>query len=352
MSKIHKAALALPLALGLLLVAGCTSGAEESGPEQPLSVEGGSVEISLPADTNLADMNDVASDVFAGKSVIFVPQGLGYPIHDSQNAELALQMGNIGVDYEVMDPANDPQKQVANLQAAIQKKPDVLVVISLDPQITAKLLTEAQDAGIYVIQSNLQSTTITDAYVGPDFRDEGLLLGQLVAEKCEGKKVGLLHALPNSSFDIAATDGFKSVADESGMTIVSEQSSGLDPSVAATMSTAMMQQSPDLCGIAGTYDESMIGAGNAVSSAGKTGKIGVWTMGGGNASCIGVRDGIFDGATASNGPRLGIQVASVIQMLLESNIGAGNSRFAVYTPLIRITAENYFEPNICYSVTK
>jgi len=342
--------LAATLTVGVLALTGCSSGQGDSDPTPQASSAGGT--IGLPTDMTLTSMRDTTLSTLKGKTVIFVPQGLGAPIHDSQNAEFKLQFAQLGIDYEVLDGAFDPAKQVAAVQSAIQKKPDVLVVVPLDPQLLAKLLKQAQDAGIYVVQDILQSSTVTDAYVGPDFETEGEQLGEMVAKQCAGQKVAMLHALPDSSFDITTTKAFKQVAADHDMDIVSDQSPGLDAGKASSMAESIMQQNPDLCGLVGTYDETMIGAGNAVEAAGKSDKVGVWTLGGGNAACQGIKDGLFSGATGSAGPRVGIQSASMVQMLLESGLEPGASRFVVYTPTVQITPDNYWTANLCYDVLK
>lgn len=346
-----RVALVATIVAGAVSLTGCVSSGQESD-SSPASSSGDGSGTGLTQDMTLSDMRDTALSAFEGKKVIFVPQGLGAPIHDSQNEEFERQFSQLGIDYEVLDGAFDPAKQVAAVQSAIQKKPDLLVVVPLDPQLLAKLLKEAQDAGIYVVQDILQSTTVTDAYVGPDFDAEGQQLGEMVADRCAGEKVALLHALPDSSFDITTTAAFERVAKSEDMEIVSDQSPGLDAGKAASMAESIMQQNPDLCGLVGTYDETMIGAGNAVEAAGKSGKVGVWTLGGGNAACEGIKSGIFDGATGSAGPRVGIQSASVVQMLLESGLEPGAARFVVYTPTVQITPGNYWTANLCYNVLK
>lgn len=337
--------------LGLALSA-CTSGGGASDSDQGAAKTSGGSTIGLGDKVTASTMSDVTAQALKGKSVVFIPLALGLPVYDTLDAELRLQFGQAGVKYTVKNPGGDPQKEVAALQAAINEKPDAIIVNPLDPQLLSKQIQEARSQGIYVVQLETQSSAVSDAYVGSDWLLEGDTLGGMVAEKCAGKDIGVIHALPNASYEIQFFQNFNKVAKAKGMKLVAEQTAGLDPTKAASIARAMLEQHPDLCGLVGTYDEMMIGAGNAVKSVGSQGKVGVWTTSAGNAGCEGAKSGAFTASTASSGPRLSIAIPAVTKMLLQSNIAAGTSHFAVYTPILKIDKSNYADPNLCFGVSK
>lgn len=335
---------------GVMAVSGCSGFGSGSSGSGGSGSEKSSSRIGLDPTLSYAEAREAVHKTLTGKSVVYIPFGLGIALTDAWNDDLKQSFDTVGIKYTVKDPAFDTQKQLQALESAIAEKPDVIIIHNGDPQLTAKALEDAQAKGIYVIQLNLQSTTMTDAYVGADFDMEGAGLAEMTAEKCAGKKVALIHNLANLTSDIQQTAGFKRVAKEKGIEIVSEQDGNLDRTKNAQIATTVMKQYPDLCAIAAFYDDSAIGAATAVSQAG--GKIPVFMTTAGDAACTAMRDGQIAGAVGSNGRRVGIVAAAEVQQLIESGQAAGKQHYYLFTPLYHVTKDNYADANICFNVTK
>lgn len=351
------------LAAGVLALAACTSGQASStstSPAAAASASGGAGSpgtaqagtSGLPAGLSYSDARATALGVLKGKKVVYIPIGGGVPLTDSWKEDLQATFDSVGMTMTVKDPAFDAQKQLQDVEAAIAEKPDVIIVHNADAQLNAKLLQQAMDQGIYVIQMNLQSSTVTDAYVGADFVAEGNRLGELTAEKCAGKDIAFMHNGANLTSDIQQSQGFMEVAKAKGMNIVAEQDGAIDRAKNASIAATIIKQYPNICAIAGLYDEAMIGAATAVEQAGLKGKMLVFTTVAGDAGCTGVRDGLFAAANGSNGRRVGIVTGGITQQLLESGLKPGSQRYYIFTPHYDVTKDNYAAPNICFTVTK
>ena len=83
--------------------------------------------------------------------------------------------------------AGDTQGQVANIEAAIAQKPDMIITSIPDNNAFNAVVKEAVDAGITVIASNVDHTegakgNARAAFVGQDFKLAGLALGRAVAK--------------------------------------------------------------------------------------------------------------------------------------------------------------------------
>src|SRR5580698_330970 len=67
-------------------------------------------------------------------------------------------------------------------------KSDVIVVQNPNVTLFAKELKRAMDAGIFVVQVNMASNTLTDAYVGVDAKDMGRKIAKSMIGDCGGGK--------------------------------------------------------------------------------------------------------------------------------------------------------------------
>ena len=71
-----------------------------------------------------------------------------------------------GIKLEVRDANFKSDVQLQAVSELIDEHPDVLIVQNPNVTLLAKELKRAMDAGIYVVQVNMASNTLTDAYVG------------------------------------------------------------------------------------------------------------------------------------------------------------------------------------------
>lgn len=79
------------------------------------------------------------------------------------------------------------EQQVANMQAAIARKPDALITSLVDNNAFVGVLKDAKDKGIIVISSNVDATagpelTLREAFIGQNFIPAGTNLGKRLSE--------------------------------------------------------------------------------------------------------------------------------------------------------------------------
>lgn len=291
-----------------------------------------------------------------GKRVIHIPMTMQADLNIAWYSFLKRQADELGYSMELRDANWSTEAGARALTAAISDKPDLIVLQNPDVQSYARLLQQAQRAGIKVIQLNMESLTATDAYVGADWQGIGYAAGEEVAKKCSApdapsNKIAITMGVPTAPVDLFQIYGFKqALADAGGnFEIVSQQAAGYDPSKANGITASVLQQHPDLCAVFGIWDGMDAGSGAAVKEAGKEDVYVVTSGGAAEASCGKIADGTYDmyiGYDARmQGAALNVQVAE----LLQSDRPAGDNPVVYYTPNYRLTADN-LTASSCWSI--
>ena len=156
-------------------------------------------------------------------------------------------------------------------------KPDVLVVHSPDLNSYSKLFKKAQEKGIYVILIDNPANFPADAFIGSDWDRLGQLEAEAVVKGCgEGssKKIGLVQGDQVNASSLYQYAGImKVLAKHPDFKVVAKPDSNWDATTARNVTTTMLQQNPDICGIIDFWDGDATGTAAAIRDAGKEGKI-------------------------------------------------------------------------------
>ncbi|WP_051791635.1 sugar ABC transporter substrate-binding protein [Amycolatopsis jejuensis] len=352
MRKAHSAAARIgALAAAAALVAsGCSTGGAADAP----AASGA----QLPATASAGQLRDHAIQSMKGKTAAFVPVGMGTPLTEEWNRQLARGFKAAGMNYVLRDPNWDTAKQAEAVQSLINEKPAVLVVHNFDVQILAKLIQQAQQAGIYVIQINMVSNYKSDAFVGADTIDLGRRIATDIVTQC-GKDTSTSHEVQivqgdaTSGFTLDVMAGAKEVFGQNPeIKLVSVQAANWDRTKAHDITATVIQQHPNLCASWGFWDQMQYGAATAIKEAGKIGQVKVFTSDHSQITCEGVRDGLFFESYGYSVPTQGSDIVSIAKSLLQSGQAPGTSRVADYTPLVKIDKSNWQQPNMCYDGKK
>ena len=139
-----------------------------------------------------------------GKKVLFVPLAMGFDLTEGWAAIMRRQAKDLGYTFEIRDPNWSTDAGTRAITDAIAQKPDLLIVHNPDLQSYAKLEQRAVQAGIKVLQVNLETVNPTDTYIGADWVKVGLIEAQALVDHCgkeSGKsgKVAILEGQPDSS---------------------------------------------------------------------------------------------------------------------------------------------------------
>jgi ribose transport system substrate-binding protein len=295
-------------------------------------------------------------DGVKGKRVVFVPLAMGFDLTEGWAAIMRKQAEDLGYTLEIRDPNWSTDAGTRALTALISEKPDLIIAHNPDVQSYARLLKRAMDAGIKVIQLNLESVVPTDAYIGADWSRVGYIQADILAKKCgagSGKsgKIAIVRGQPTAASDLYELYAYKQTfAKDPSIQIVSEQAAQYDPAKARAIMETVLQQHPDLCGVVGNWDNQDVGAGAAIQAAGKADDIYVVTSGGGNQiGCDNIDKGLLDLIVSYDVPLQGISINQQIVQTLLSPAAADESKTAYYTPLTLLTKEN-ITPRNCWNM--
>jgi ribose transport system substrate-binding protein len=239
--------------------------------------------------------------LFKGKTLAFLPQTLGSPAFDTWNYVLRHEAEALGMKYVVKDAGWNPTALTQALEGLIADKPDILVVNPPNVQLLSRQVKKAMDNGIYTITIGLAGTQPADAHVGGDWialaEDTAAdMIKECGAGSGKSGKVAILQGMVTSAQNISMfnvlTEAFKK---DPTIKVVSTQATDWDQQKAFDITSSVLQQNPDLCAAFVPYDVTALGIGQAVKKAGLSGKVLVYTNGGGyQVACEAVRDGLFD----------------------------------------------------------
>lgn len=290
------------------------------------------------------------------KKVVFVPLSMGFDLTEGWAAQMRKQADRLGYSFEIRDPAWSTDAGTKAIQSLITEKPDLMVIHNPDIQSYARLLKQAQAAGIKIVQINLESNTTTDSYVGADWTEIGKTAADAIVAKCDtGKgistKVAIDTGVPTAASDVFQLDGIYKVLNEHpDIQVVSQQATEYNPEKARSIMATVLQQHPDLCGAIGIWDNQDTGTASAIKEAGKSEQVFLVTSGGGNrVGCENVEKGLFNLYISYNVPLQGDLLNQEIARLLISEGTAGEVKTMYFNPLTLITKDNVNQRN-CWTL--
>lgn len=275
-----------------------------------------------------------------GKKVVFVPLAMGFDLTEGWAAIMKRQAADLGYDFEIRDPNWSTDAGTRAITAIIAEKPDLAIIHNPDLQSYARLEQRMVQAGIKVLQVNLETTNPTDYYVGADWVKVGMIEANALVKKC-GKgsgtsgKVAILEGQPTAASNLYELYAYYKVFGENPeIKIVADQAATYDPAKARAITETVLQQHPDLCGIVGNWDNQDVGAGAAVQAAGKSDQVYIVTSGGGSQTgCDNIKKGLLDLIVSYDVPLQGNALNQAIVEELLSPAKAGEIKSTYFTPL-------------------
>jgi ribose transport system substrate-binding protein len=286
-----------------------------------------------------------------GKTIAFVPQSLGAPLTDGWSNEMKKEAADLGMNYQVKDPNYDTKAMTQAVSGFIQSKPDILVVHNPNVQLYVRLLKQAQEAGIFVVQLNMQSNYKTDAFVGGDWREIAYQIGQDIVKTCgagSGKsgKISVVEGELTSDVSILEMEGLNAaIKDHPEIQIVSDQAANWDSNKAREITATVVQQHPDLCAVFGHWGPMTFGAGQAVKAAGLSGKVEIYSTGENpKVICDAIKDKVltryWSVPNIEQGRVLMATIKYLLEMKAEDGMKPGQVKLADYTPVSLVTEAN------------
>ena len=296
-------------------------------------------------------------NAFKGKRVVFVPVFMGLDLTEGWSKAMKNQSERLGYHYEVRNSNFNTAAGAQTLTSLITEKPDVIVVQNPDVQSYAKLLANAEKAGIHVIQLNMKTNTLTYGFVGADVIEIGETQAKAVVEKCGPSTSGevlILEGPPTSPFSAYMQKGYDNILSKAPhIKVVSRQSTGdYESAKAKSITQVVLQQHPNLCAVLGIWDNTDVGTAAAIREAGKTGKVFVSTSGGGGElSCKGLREGLWDHYVSYDVPGQARDLTDLVSQALQDGGKIGPTKTILYTPLVTYTRDNVNDQS-CWTLEK
>jgi ABC-type sugar transport system substrate-binding protein len=304
---------------------------------------------SLPANAadGMSELKGLYSKAIEGKKIAFLPMSLGAPLMDTWEYVIRTEAARSKMVYSVKDPAWNSTALVQAFEGVLANKPDIIVVQNPNVQLLTKQIARAKALGIYVIQLSMMSNTLSDGYVGGDWTEQAVATAQDMIKECgsksgkSGKIVILQGELTSAQNIYMVTAMMKEFAKDKAIKVVSSQATNWDATKAYDITTAVLQQHPDICAIFGPYDIMTIGGAQAVKKAGLSDKILVYSNAGGYVEgCNAVRDGLIDKLMDWEAWNQGREVMVMAKNLLMSGQKPGTLKLASFSSYFWVTKNN------------
>ncbi len=173
-----------------------------------------------------------------------------------------------------VDPANDSNTQIDQIEDLISQNIDLIFVNPVDADGIIPALDELQEADIpmFGFDTEVGDMSYLISYAGSDNYNAGYVCGKDLAEKLpDGGDILVLDS-PTMQSVTDRTNGFMDALDESGVefTVVGQQDAQGNQQVANEKATDLLTANPDVVAIFGGNDPTALGAYAAADAAGVT----------------------------------------------------------------------------------
>jgi ribose transport system substrate-binding protein len=313
--------------------------------------------LALPAPAQEDPGPAAYSQLLKGKRVMLVPMAMGFDLAQGWSSYIKTEVEAFGGVFETRDPNWSVEAGAQAITEAISSdtRPDVLIVHSPDLNSYARLLKKAQAAGTYVVLIDNPANFAADAFVGSDWDRLGQLEAEAVIKGCgptSSKKIGLVQGDQVNASSLYQYAGIMKVMEKNpGFQIVAKPDSNWDATTSRNVTTTMLQQHPDVCGIIDFWDGDATGAAAAIRDAKLQDKVFLVTTGGGEkaADCDNLENGTYGAVVMTDLHHQSRDINAIIKFLLQSGQPAGTSKTYIYT-LEKATTKADLKPDSCWDL--
>ncbi len=257
-------------AMTAVLAAGCGSSTETAA---DTATDAGATEAA--ADEAPAEEEAAAEEASAGGRVV------GYTWMDGTNPFVVALAGAIREVVEAngdtlisMDPANDSNTQIDQVEDMISRGVEIMFVnpVDADGIIPALDLLKDADIPMFGFDTEVGDMSYLVSYAGSDNYNAGYVCGEDLAKKVpDGGDIIVLDS-PTMQSVTDRTNGFLDALEESGVTfnVVGQQDAQGNQQVGNEKATDLLTAHPDVVAIFGGNDPTALGAYAAADAAGVT----------------------------------------------------------------------------------
>lgn len=259
--KMISAFLMVTLTAGMLV--GCGNSAENTATEEKTEQE-----------TKLETVDSATESSGEGRLIGYTCMDGTNPFFVTLEAAIREVVEANGDTLISMDPANDSNTQVNQIEDLISRGVDVMFVnpVDADGIIPALDMLKEADIPMFGFDTEVGDMSYLVSYAGSDNYNAGYVCGKDLVEKCpEGGDILVLDA-PTMQSITDRTNGFLAAIEESDVTfnIVGQQDAQGNQQVANEKATDLLTAHPDVVAIFGGNDPTALGAYAAADAAGVT----------------------------------------------------------------------------------
>ena len=175
----------------------------------------------------------------------------------------------------------DISRQVALVEEMVAAGANAIVIAPADSKALVPVLRRAAKEGVVIVNIDnrldaevLAAENLQVPFVGPDNRAGAKKVGDyMVRQLASGDKIAILEGITSSFNAQQRKLGFEEAAKEAGLQIVSSQSAEWETGLANTITSAMLQEKPEIKAILACNDNMALGAVAAINAAGLSGKV-------------------------------------------------------------------------------
>ena len=263
-----------------------------------------------------------------------------YAAAKQYNVNLSWQ-GTPGVDYA-------PELTIFN--AAVQKKPQGVIVAPFSPTAFIKPVQDAMKSGIPVVTvDGSLNSKVELQNIRTDNLKAGGLAGDGLGKVLGGKgDVAVVSFSPDIPVQRDRVNGFKQELAKKypGIKVVSVQYGGADSGKAATVTSALLQKYPDLAGLYATDTNDADGAASAIQAANKRGKVKLVAYDATAKAVAGLKTGLFDGIVSQSPYDEGFQAVKVLAGYIDKSISRSAIPYYFGTGSAYIDKTNVNSPQV------
>lgn len=268
--------------LGALLLAACGS----SGSQSPAS-----------SGATSGSASPTASDLTIG----YIQTGpFDYYLRGVDGAQSAADV--LGVELEVFNSDNKPEKELANVEDAIARGVDGLVIFSVGKSSLAADLAKAKAANIPAVVLYGYDPTIEGealAFIQAPADVTGDQAGQWTAENVPSGEVAIIQGLLGRGDAEAYTEGFKKgLQQNASLQVVATVAADWDRGKAQAAMADILTAHPDLKAVFVMNEDMALGAIAAIKAAGKSGQVVVVSQNGSPAGIEAIESGELSATVA------------------------------------------------------
>lgn len=263
--------LALPAALLLLVlvIAGCGGGSSSSSSESTEATESE----EAPAEETGKE-EGAAESAGSGKKVFYISPVAAQPGQQQINEGLEGASKELGWSETVLDSALSAEKQVSNVETAINQGAAAIASWTLDPNAVAGAYEQAQNKNIPVIGMNSKGTGVTatvwwEVQLCEPGGPEAITAEKIAELKPHAKTIVIGLEVAESTKELS--DCFVQEAKKNGLEIINETNNEADNAAGSQkVFEPLLTKYPEVEAVFDYNDESAMGVSAALLAGGKT----------------------------------------------------------------------------------